>query len=513
MELAAAWLSPRVLLVAGPAAHLVGEVDALKRGGPVTAASLSVADELGATSMLHLVRFETAPDAGPLHCGDVRTLCRDRLARLPAPDRARIMQFLTTTLTWHSAADEHAALSHNLFAAREALRERLPYSVAGDGGVPLVRVDAVIAADDRSFIVTGSVLGDDSPPASVMVWAPDGRASDLAPRLCRHRHRSVEEALAGFTGLFVLDSPAVLADGWRLEWRLASGGGVEVKMPRAVSTLATARRVLLDLLTRDDPAANAVLRSHIGPALDCLHRSARDRVSVDAVAQHGDAPAAPRISIVVPLGEHADRIEHQLAQFARDAEIADTDLIYVRAADALSPGGAESAAQLFALYRVPFRVVTLREQCGFAAAIDAALTLARGRLLVVLSPETLPVRPGWLSRMAACHDEQDVPGVIAPRLLQADGTPLDVPSGIAADGFMIDRDVLHAAGGFCGRYISADFEVADLCLRLNDARRLEQRHADVELYALREESRFGATRHAALRYDAWVHAQHWPALT
>lgn len=66
-------------------------------------------------------------------------------------------------------------------------------------------------------------------------------------------------------------------------------------------------------------------------------------------------------------------------------------------------------------------VVEMGSNAGFAAANNAALAVARGRHVVLLNPDAL-VAPGALDRLVATLDEHPEVGVVAPRLLNVDGS-------------------------------------------------------------------------------------------
>src|SRR5206468_1553596 len=107
------------------------------------------------------------------------------------------------------------------------------------------------------------------------------------------------------------------------------------------------------------------------------------------------------VSIIVPLYQRIDFLEHQLAQFVHDPDIRQAELIYVLDSPELKIGLRHSAAQLSSLYRIPFRIATLKRNVGFAGANNIGASLARGRLLLLLNSDVLPDRSGWLKTMRA----------------------------------------------------------------------------------------------------------------
>ena len=71
-------------------------------------------------------------------------------------------------------------------------------------------------------------------------------------------------------------------------------------------------------------------------------------------------------------------MEHQLAHFGHDPEIAQADLIYVLDSPGAGRRPARVAPALQELHGVPFRVATLNRNGGFAMANNLGAELARG---------------------------------------------------------------------------------------------------------------------------------------
>src|SRR5206468_2022728 len=65
------------------------------------------------------------------------------------------------------------------------------------------------------------------------------------------------------------------------------------------------------------------------PALDLLQAQARRSIAVEEIVQHGEPPPSPDVSVIVPLYGRTDLVEHQIAQFWNDPDMAAAELIYV----------------------------------------------------------------------------------------------------------------------------------------------------------------------------------------
>src|SRR6202007_16436 len=99
-----------------------------------------------------------------------------------------------------------------------------------------------------------------------------------------------------------------------------------------------------------------------------------------------------------------DFLEHQLAHFFDDPEIGRAELVYVLDSPELAQVVKDTASELHALYRVPFRVVVLARHLGFSLAINAGVSSTRGRLVLLLNSDVFPAEPGWLGRMTRFYD-------------------------------------------------------------------------------------------------------------
>ena len=525
----ASWLSPRVLLAVGP--HPV-------QGGGLEMKALSLQGELrsdGVTDsgVLILLRFPNVPArealASQLTILDRRSLFRCRLAALAPKGRRAVLAFLVESLSWDLPAEETAALAASLRHAREALRERLPPVSVETADASRFRAEAVVQVDDRSFYLTGAIEGQRPALQSVIAVSPEGSRTKVANPLFRPGRRTPR-----FGACFSPAVRSVLPDGWLLE--MGAGKAACESPVRIVRDLAASRRLILDHLaqgTLDD----RVMADHIFPALSRLQAQRRSAAMVDRAVEFGQPSAPARTSVIVALDQPIATIEHQLAQFAFDPDMQSADLVYVLDAEPPHDRALETAARLYELYRVPFRIVTLTHHAGFAAAVDAGMSLARGRLMAFLGATVLPDRAGWLTALAQFYDSRENIGALGATLLgpnhrvrhagfnvvratgprgwqlkhrsagrsrpENGGARGARVAAVSANCLMVERSWLERANGISGMFVQRDFEAADLCRRLTEAGRDVWVCPGVELYDLhdaRRDRRLGAAQH----YDEWV---------
>lgn len=161
-------------------------------------------------------------------------------------------------------------------------------------------------------------------------------------------------------------------------------------------------------------------------------------------------------------------------------------------------GSSDGTAEYLRQLPPPVRVVSLRENLGFAKGCNAGTQAARGRYLCFLNNDTM-VTPGWLSEMVTCmkRDEsigavgnlQIFPGtekvqqagiVCGPdkmvrslynNELLADHPAVNKPREfqfVAGSCLLIEKDFFAQLGGFDESYLNSCEDV-DLCMRVRQA--------------------------------------------
>ena len=244
--------------------------------------------------------------------------------------------------------------------------------------------------------------------------------------------------------------------------------------------------------------------------------------------------------MIVPLYKRIDFVEHQLAHFARDPELAAADLLYVLDSPELADNLLDSAHALSDLHGIsaahrrddPQRRLLGREQ-------RRRLGRAGGRI-VLLNSDVMPDRPGWLGKMSAFYDATPDIGALGPKLLYEDDSlqhagmyfyrdnrgsacgrnhhyfkgmhrsfaaanvARAVPA-VTAACMMIDRDLYEQAGGLSHAYVQGGYEDSDLCLRLIELGRENWYMPGAELYHLEAQSYTAERRKPAAAYNMWLH--------
>jgi len=282
----------------------------------------------------------------------------------------------------------------------------------------------------------------------------------------------------------------------------------------------------------------------VGPAIQALNNLRLAKAVEEKILVFGMQPEQPRCSIIVPLYGRVDYLEYQLAFFSRSLSRSH-ELIYVLDDPALEGEAEALGFSCFARFGIPFRLIVLRRNVGYAAASNIGLRHAGGSLVCFLNSDVFPARPEWLEYMIETAERHTRIGVVGARLLFEDGTiqhdgcqcetqpelggwrfPLHVGKGrlpTADTGIKIVEAVTGAClvmrrqlaielGGFSEDYVIGDFEDADLCFKVRE----RDLHCVVdpraELYHLERQSQGSATlpwRTNLTLFNAWHFNRKW----
>jgi O-antigen biosynthesis protein len=568
-EVAAAWLSRSLLLVVGCPDVNPGDARATlsagdnsfdvelrcialghTNGSPErTILTAAVADDSSAARTAEKLSIRPAGDeagATELTLTDLGNLHSDRLAGLDDDSARRVLEFISAAPTAHGVSEQHSlALSNTLHNLRNRLRERLP-AVVLEGDQPLCgNVDALVPIDDSTFFVGGWMRDGEAPIIRLTAITSEGECVELLGQVLRLDLQEFEMFSGGpyrdtvdsarFFACFETTRPSRLRKSWVFELQNETGRAVEMYAMPNVADVPSALTTIL----RSIPES-------VLPAIQRLQERARASVEIESVADYGDPPESPQISIVVPLYERIDLVEHQLLQFNRDPEIQAQELIYVLDSPELGTELADRARQFARLYRVPFRVVTMEENSGFGAATDSGVSVARGRLVLLLNSDVLPAAPGWLGTMQAFYDATPDIGALGAKLLYEDdslqhaglyfdrvlegptagswanmhyfkGLHKDLPAAnvarpvpaVTAACLLIDRDLYYRVGGMPDVYVQGDYEDSEMCIKLLQEGRENWYLPAAELYHLEGSSYSAAERGITGSYNRWLQTARW----
>jgi GT2 family glycosyltransferase len=479
---------------------------------------------------------------------DLKALLRDEYAGLEAEERAELLERLAQSA---GGEDGSAALSVRLFGVREVLRERLPVCVVDERQPVGLAVEGILAIDERSFWINGWAR-DEEGGGSIAVVSPEGCRVELGDAF-RFERPDVVQFYAGlggagsrehgFTAFFELPAPSRLGSGWVVELETAAGDAVEIQCPPANADPQTIRATILAELANHGSLSGALAAEHGRHALTRLQERIVGEAEIDSVDVYGEPPRSPEVSVVIPLYRRLDFLEHQLLHFSTDPELAEAELIYVLDSVEQREELASRARELFALYRLPFKIVNLTAGSGYAGANQHGISVASGRKLLLLNSDVIPDRPGWLGEMCRFYDSHEGIGALGAKLLYEDdslqhaglyfhrlpGTEVwenahrfkglhrrfpaaevaqPVPAVTAACA-LVDRERYEEAGGIPVHYVQGDYEDSELCLRLAEAGYENWYLPAAELYHLEGQSYVAEVRREPSEYNMWLHSELW----
>ena len=522
----------------------------------------------GGIVLLRLAGFSRAnpPDAIVLRAArhtielDPATLAQDEvslgelisrdLAGGDAPSRAALREALLELALPALEGPGRMVLANRLRDLRDALRDRFPELISVPNSSQAASVDLIMAVDERSFWIVGWLRDADETMAHLSFMTPEGGCAGLPRDAFRFPRPDVQEVYGdppehrhGFIAYVRLEHTTLLDSGWFAVVERTDGSALELAVPPVVRDLHAARVRILDEFGKQFPDRERLRRKHALPALMRLQERLAALVRVESVEQYGVAPDSPATSIVIPLYGRVDLVEHQLAHFAQDPELSHVDLVYVLDSPELAPVLDAVAVDLQALYQVPFRVVKLTRNAGFAAANNIGAAQARGDLLLLLNSDVIPIDPGWLSRMAAFYHSTPEIGALGPKLLfedlsiqhagmyferelhgslwgnqhyykgfHRDFSPACVSRPVpAVTGacMMLGRGLYQELGGLRHGFVQGGYEDSDLCLRLMERGLRNWYLSEVELYHLEAQSFPSPERQLATGFNTWLQTYLW----
>ena len=353
----------------------------------------------------------------------------------------------------------------------------------------------------------------------------------------------------GFIALVPIEEPIPV-----LQHRLSlvtAGGPIEISSPANPLTEMELRDTVLRCLGPEQPS-EAMLSRIVAPAVAALHQRAMARRIAAEVIDIGTPAANPAVSIIVPLYRNLSFLKPQVGAFCIDPEVCcDAELIYVLD----SPEQRDELEHLLRGLQIAtglsFRLLVMAENRGYAAANNAGVAAGRGRQLMLLNSDVVPIAAGWLGRLRAGLETavgEPAVAAVGPKLLFDDGSlqhagltferdgegrwynthffkgyPRDWPAAnrpgsvpaITGAAMLLPRAAYEAVDGFSEDYVVGDYEDSDLCLKLRSRGYDIRYEPRAELYHFERRSiglHAGYNGTAASAYNRRLHSERWSGL-
>lgn len=485
---------------------------------------------------------------------DLQTLLRENFTGLNPELRANLTIFLTSALSKFQGDKKGIRFSKTLFTIREALRERFPAAVNEPDQESGLNIERILALNENSFYIKGWAYDCDNEIKRLTVVSPEGSRIELINQALLYPRSDIlqfyklpaenfSKMKNGFISYFELKEPSYLRNGWIVEMQNGGGSIFEAAAPPLVAEYLPAREFILRDIELEKYEQEKLMLDHIHPALQKLQEYHSESIEIERVEQFGVPAESARVSIIVPLYQRIDLLEQQLAQFADDEEIRNSDLIYVLDSPEQSENLREIAEHLTNLYAIAFRIVILSGSGGFSIANNLGASVARARLLLLLNSDVLPARKGWLGRLIDSYDSTPEIGALAPKLLFEDdaiqhagiyfeklsdcheweirhffkgfhstlaeaNAHRRVPA-VTGACLMISADLYQKAGGLREIFVQGGYEDSDLCLRLMEKGYENWYLPEVVLYHLESQSYRSSARQLNMRFNRWLHTRLW----
>jgi GT2 family glycosyltransferase len=283
----------------------------------------------------------------------------------------------------------------------------------------------------------------------------------------------------------------------------------------------------------------------LGPAISLLNAARPQERGPAHTMQFGWIPDNPEYSLIIPLYGRVDFLEYQMAMFSRHAAHQQHEIIYVLDDPQKRRELEVLAHSTFERFGIPFTLLILPENLGFAPACNIGLKAARGTFICFFNSDIFPITEDWLELLAGRLKQNAGIGVIGPRLLFEDGTiqhegchyrpikefgnwlfvdhvnkgripdedrGLRVCEAITGACMLMRRSLALELGGFDESYIIGDFEDSDLCLKVRERGLTCVVAGDCQLYHLERKSQAMPDQRWRMNvtlYNAWVHQRRW----
>lgn len=331
----------------------------------------------------------------------------------------------------------------------------------------------------------------------------------------------------------------------RFQMRLASGATAPlVPAPQPFEPSQQRNRILRAVPPQQ--ARPQVFERILAPALTEVEKKLGATVRISEVKDYGATPDAPIASIVIPLYRNLDFLRFQFSAMATDPWLVrNAELIFVLDSPEILDDTEHMLGGLHILYDLPFRLVVMNRNGGYARACNAGASIATGTAIVMLNSDVVPCAHGWLQGLIGPLLDDSRLGAIGPRLLFEDGSlqhaglyfardrhgvwlnhhyykgmpgsyapalvAREVP-GVTGACLITRKDIFDLVGGYTEDYVIGDYEDSDLCLKIRQLGFHIFYEPAVALYHFERRSiRRSADymRGLASQYNSWLHTRRW----
>lgn len=427
-----------------------------------------------------------------------------------------------------------------------------------------IRLEKAIHVDGRGVYLQGNLIDVHSRVVSIDIVLSDGNTVSLDKAMQRIPGAPIFSAAASnkqgkLPGFIAWVEYPQAADGKAnaeaSSIRLNVKGGKSIRHELNLSKasqnpLADIRGILQRIPARLD-GKRGLFDSTYGPAIRSIWslRDA-DRPGVDVQRYNEQLQRRePEVSLIVPIYGRYDFIEYQISTFVNDPDMMKHEIVYVIDDPRLEAEIRQSCETLSRIYQLPFTVLYLSRNMGYAGANNVGVEHCRGDRILLMNSDVMPARAGWLRELIDLQGSDVNTSITGVRLMYEDetvqhegmeffaspffeglwtnihpgkGMPSDLFSGAATvvnceavtgACMFLTRSNYLAMGGLEEDYILGDFEDSDLCMKAREMGLDVQLLPGISLYHLERQSQSLLTsdrwKEELTYFNCWQHHERW----
>lgn len=427
-------------------------------------------------------------------------------------------------------------------------------------GFPNVRIDLSVPVKNDRLLLNCRVLDPHSKIQSIGLQFPGKVVQWLDTQIVHYRTSptSLSKTVLQpnqpdrFCGLIACQQSPLRAKALILKLTNGRQRRVALKVePRGLQPLQLIAS-LLELIPRDANEKRRAFDKALGSIIGDLWESRDPVTSANSVVEYNQVnlkSSLPAISLVIPIYGRYDFIEYQLALFANDTFMYEQEIIYVIDDPRISEEVRNSCDTLARIYPLPFKLLMLQKNLGYAGANNAGVACATGKNVLLLNSDVFPQDSGWLKKLLDAANNDLSNTLLGARLkyhdesIQHDGMSffsspfagglwinIHPGKGLPSDQFernvkpqpresitgaclLMSKENYQLLGGFDESYILGDFEDSDLCMKARAEGLAIALAEDVSLYHLERQSQSLVSgsrwKNELTYYNCWYHTAKW----
>ncbi len=432
---------------------------------------------------------------------------------------------------------------------------------------PFVRVGNCSYVPGKGFFLNGWLIEGRHPVVSMSIAfaehdIPVGEHLFRIPRLdIQSKYALQQGSKPGFvTYVRSAIEPVSVPAKAKLKLTLSSGKTItrRIRIDHVSSKPLPSIQKLLNAIPGNLEQKRQCFDAAYGPAIkDMWEYRGHTETSAEKVSYNDEfAAEKPEVSLIIPIYGRFDFMEYQLCQFVNDPAMHRYEIIYV-IDDPRITEQVRSASETYSrIFRIPFNVLYLRENLGFAGANNAGVKVATSDTVLLLNSDVMPASSGWLEEFLATskdvlpnsligarllyeddsiqhdgmafyqspfvdnlwtniHPGKGLPIMLADQFAKSKSTDSAVSSVEAITGacMLMTRSNYMKLGGLDENYILGDYEDSDFCMKAHESGLGIKMNRTTALYHLERQSQSLVTgdrwKAELTYYNCWYHTQKW----